>query len=110
MSVWQKGKEAVTLVYQICDTLPKHEQFALGSQMRSAVISIPANIAEGFGRLHTKDKINFYVYSRGSSYELRSHLECGIAVSYFEESRIAHISQLCLEIEKELNFLIQSLR
>ena len=110
MSVWQKAKEVVIKTYHTCDGLPKHEQFALASQMRSAALSIPANIAEGFARQHTKDKINFYVYARGSSFELRSHLECGIAVQYFTEEQTAELLALCLSIEKELNFLIQHLR
>ena len=110
MPVWEKGKKLVVLTYAACATLPKHEQFALAAQIRSAAISIPANIAEGFGRLHTKDKINFYIYSRGSAHELRSHLACGIAVNYFQDHSIDPLLQVCLDVERELNFLIRSLR
>ena len=53
--VWQKGIELVELVYILTKQFPKDEQFGLISQLRRAVISIPSNIAEGFGRQSEKD-------------------------------------------------------
>ena len=73
MSVWQLAMEIVVDVYSLTEKLPKREDYALCGQMREAAISISANIAEGFGRWHKKDKINFYFYSRGSACEERSH-------------------------------------
>ena len=49
----------------ITEELPNKEDYGLTSQIRRAALSIPANIAEGFGRKHTKDKLNFYYDSRG---------------------------------------------
>lgn len=66
--------EIVADIYVLTEKVPKKEDYALSGQMREAAISIAGNIAEGFGRWHKKDKINFYLNSRGSAYEERSHL------------------------------------
>lgn len=62
MPVWQKADELIGDVYKLTELLPKREYYALCSQLRNAVVSIAGNIAEGFGRGHKKDKINFYFF------------------------------------------------
>lgn len=109
MSVWQLAMEIVVDVYSLTEKLPKREDYALCGQMREAAISISANIAEGFGRWHKKDKINFYFYSRGSACEERSHLLCGKKVGYFSDEEILPISNKYRQIVEELNKLIKSL-
>jgi 23S rRNA-intervening sequence protein len=61
MPVWQKADEIVGEVYRLTEDLPKREDYALCSQFRNAAVSIAGNIAEGFGRGHKKDKINFFI-------------------------------------------------
>jgi four helix bundle protein len=78
--------------------------------MRAAAISIAANIAEGFGRNHTKDKMNFYFYSRGSSSEEISHLLCGNKVGYFSIEEIDPIKDKCKQVIEELNRMIKSFK
>jgi four helix bundle protein len=95
MPVWQMAEKVVEDVYKITESLPKREDYALCSQLRSAAISITGNIAEGFGRGHRKDKINFYYYARGSAYEVRSHLLSGIKAGYFTKESIEWIGQDC---------------
>jgi len=68
MPVWQKADEIVAEVYKLTATLPKREDYALCSQLRDAAVSIAGNIAEGFGSGHKKEKINFYLFSRGSCF------------------------------------------
>ena len=85
MPVWQLAIEIVEDIYKLTEKLPKREDYALCGQMREAAISIAGNIAEGFGRSHTKDKLNFYYFSRGSANEEISHLLCGQKVKYFSE-------------------------
>lgn len=109
MPVWQKANEIVEDVYKLSENLPKREDYALCSQIRDAVISIAANIAEGFGRGHKKDKINFYFYSRGSCFEVRSHLISGKTVGYFTVEQIEVINQKCLKVIEELNKIIKGL-
>ena len=55
---------------------------------------MPGNIAEGFGRRHTKDKLNFYYMSRGSLAETKSHLIYGFRVGYFQESELSGLREL----------------
>ncbi len=57
--VWQRSIELVEEIYKIAPKLPLNEQFGLTSQIRRAAISVPANIAEGFGRWHTNDFVRF---------------------------------------------------
>ena len=89
--------------------MPKREDYALCGQLRSAALSIAANIAEGFGRYHSKDKIKFYFYSRGSSPEEISHLLCGNKVGYFSIEEIDPIKDRCKQVIEELNKMIKTL-
>jgi len=81
----------------------------MASQIRSAALSIPGNIAEAFGRHHKKDKQNFYYYSRGSANETISHFLCANAVNYFSNEEVILIEKLCNEVIEELNKIIKSL-
>lgn len=109
MPVWQKADEIVGEIYKLTEALPKREDYALCSQLRDAVVSIAGNIAEGFGRGHKKDKINFYFYSRGSCFEVRSHLYSGKTAGYFTDTQIESINQKCLKVIEELNKIIKGL-
>src|ERR671937_1626809 len=83
MPVWQKGMDLAQQIYSLTERLPRKEDYGLTSQIRRAALSIAGNLAEGFGRRHTKDKLNFYYASRGSLSETRSHLIYGQKVGYF---------------------------
>jgi four helix bundle protein len=109
MPVWQLSIEIVGDVYKLTEKLPRKEDYALSGQMRAAAISIAGNIAEGFGRQHTKDKLNYYFFSRASSTEEISHLLCGKKVGYFSEQEVAPITDKCRRAVEELNKLIKSL-
>ena len=74
---------------------------------RSA-LSVPGNIAEGFGRRHTKDKLNFYYVSRGLLAETKSHLIYGFKIGYFQQLELTSLSELIENIWEELNKLINS--
>jgi len=66
LEAWQEGKEVVLKAYEISKDFPKEEACGLTSQVIRAALSIPANIAEGFGRYHFMDKAKFYLNARGS--------------------------------------------
>jgi len=61
LEVWQMGRDLVTKVYMITVSLPQSEAFGLIAQIKRATLSVPANIAEGFGRYHYMDKAKFYL-------------------------------------------------
>ena len=109
MVVWQKSMILVKEVYQLVKFLPKKEMYALSSQIRRSVISIPSNIAEGYGRHSDKEFIHFLNYAKGSKFELETQLEICIMMQYFDASSADCAIHLCDEIGKMLNSLIRSL-
>jgi four helix bundle protein len=74
LTVWQKSYELVKEIYKITDTLPKHEQFGLMSQMRRCAVSVPSNIAEGQQRHNIKEYKQFIGVAQGSAAELETQL------------------------------------
>jgi four helix bundle protein len=104
LSVWQKGIELVISIYRITKTFPKEEVFGLTMQLRRSVISIPSNIAEGYGRQHTSEYIRFLQIARGSLNELMTQLEIAAKPDYLKD--ISNELDECNEIGKMLNSLI----
>ena len=72
--IWQKGIKIVFLVYKLTKDFPKEEIYALTSQLKRASVSIPSNIAEGFGRQTDKSFNHFLNISRGSLNEIETQL------------------------------------
>lgn len=110
MPVWQKAMDMAVEIFYLTEGLPKKEDYGLTSQIRRSALSVPGNIAEGFGRRHIKEKMNFYYDSRGSLSETKSHLIYGYRVGYFEKSTFHKQSDNLDDIWKQLNILINSLR
>ena len=74
LNVWQEAHILVDIVYKLTNEFPKSEVYGLTSQLRRAVVSVTANIAEGFSRYHYKDRLRFYYDARGSLSEVQSEL------------------------------------
>ena len=72
--IWQKGINIVVLVYKIVESFPKEELYALSNQLKRASVSIPSNIAEGYGRNSEKSFSHFLDISRGSLFEIETQL------------------------------------
>jgi four helix bundle protein len=109
MPVWQKAMDLAVRIHDLTERLPRKEDFGLTSQIRNSGLSVSGNIAEGFGRKHTKDKVKFYYNARGSLAETKNHLIYGHRVAYFTKSEFDEVSDSIKEIWKELNSLISSL-
>ena len=107
--VWQKSMQLVKEVYTLVTTLPKEEQFALSDQMRRAVVSIPSNIAEGYGRNSTNDYIRFLNIARGSKYELDTQIQICVMLNYISKEKAATALELSEEIGRMINALIKKL-
>jgi four helix bundle protein len=84
--VWQIAKRLIIEIYKLTAKFPKEEVYNLTSQTRSAALSIPSNIAEGFGRFHYLTRNNFFYNSRGSLEELKSHLLISKDLGYIAQS------------------------
>jgi four helix bundle protein len=83
LTVWKKAIDfAEWIIKEILVLFPVEERYALVSQLRRSVQSIPANIAEGFGRFYYQEGVRFCYIARGSWEESRSHLELAYRLNY----------------------------
>ena len=103
---WQKGIKLAKAVYQFTANYPLEERFGLTNQMRRCSVSIPSNIAEGFGRSSNKELVQFLYISLGSSNELDTQLTVSYELSFITEDRFKEIEKLNNEVNKMLQSLI----
>ena len=83
LRVYQEAQELAKFIYRkVLTSLPPEEKWGLSSQIRRAAASIPANIAEGYGRFYYQETIRFCYLARGSLMELSSHIELAADQSY----------------------------
>ena len=107
--VWKRAMELVQAAYQIARVLPKDEMFSLSDQIRRSAVSIPSNIAEGYGRNSTKDYARFLSIARGSRYELETQLLLCVQLGYVKQQDIENAIDLGEEVGKMLNVIISKL-
>jgi four helix bundle protein len=108
--VWQKAMVLVTNVYSLAKRFPKDELFGLTSQMRRSAVSVPSNIAEGYGRRSTQDYVRFLQISLGSLYELQTQLEIAGNLGYVSHDETKDILSTAREIERMLTSLSGKIR
>src|SRR5712691_524917 len=106
--VWQKAMDLVESVYAATASFPKEETYGITSQIRRAVVSVPANIAEGQGRRLTKEFLYFLANARGSLLELDTHLEIAVRLRYLNNDIHAALLSQLQEVGKILNGLMRS--
>ena len=92
LKVWQMGREFRKAIYQVTKSFPKDEQYVLISDIRRAAISITANIAEGYGRYHYQENIQFCRISRGSINEVLDHLYTALDEKYLTQQVFDRLS------------------
>lgn len=88
-------------IYELTKKYPGDEKFGLVSQMRRAAVSIPSNIAEGCGRNHPKDSLQFFYISRGSLYELETQLYISFDLEFIDDTALKG-SLDCLQNTRKL--------
>ncbi|PWE01236.1 four helix bundle protein [Marinilabilia rubra] len=108
--VWQKAIDLVCLTYKLSKKFPSEEIYSLTSQIKRSSISIPSNIAEGYGRNSKNDYIRFLQIASGSLYEFQTQLEIANRLHYCTNEEFEKIDTLSHEIEKMLSSLIWKLR
>ena len=109
MPVWKKAHELAGNVFNLTVDLPRSEDYGLTSQIRKSSNGVAACLSEGFGRSTKKDKSNFYVIARGSSFETQNHLLYGNKVGYFESITTHKLFKEYTDLIFDLNRLIKSL-
>ncbi|MBC8005457.1 MAG: four helix bundle protein [Verrucomicrobia bacterium] len=110
IKVWQKAMDCVTKLYQYTQKFPKEELFGLTSQMRRCAVSVPSNIAEGFGRNSSIDFKRFLKISIGSLYELQTQVEISKNLKYIDEDQFDSLYKDLREIEIMLSSFISSIK
>lgn len=107
--VWQKSMELTRIIYTLTKRFPQGEIFGLTNQIRRAVVSIPSNIAEGFGRNSDKQFIHFLKIAKGSVAELETQLLISRDLSYLTAKDAKSTLALYDEIARMLGALIRNI-
>jgi len=102
---WKEGHKLVLNIYEITNHFPSKETFGLTSQIRRCVVSITSNVAEGFSRRTTKDKIQFYTMAQGSLTELQNQLLITRDVGYIKNEEFQKLATQTIIVNKLLNGL-----
>jgi four helix bundle protein len=110
LRVWQEGMALAETCYELTRRFPKAELFGLTSQIRRAASSIPANIAEGYGRAGRKEYVQFLYVAQGSLKELETHLLLAARVQCCSHTEVDPLLQHTEALGKMLSALIRKLR
>jgi len=107
--VWQKAMVLVTEIYKVSKSFPRREDYGLTSQLRRCAVSIPSNIAEGYGRNSRNEYIRFLQIASGSLYELQTQLEIAANLGYLKKDEFELLYESTREVERMLSVLIRRL-
>jgi four helix bundle protein len=110
LSVWQKSMSLVTEIYSDVKVFPSDELFALTSQIKRSPVSIPSNIAEGYGRTGPKDYIRFLNIALSSLFELQTQLEIAYNLKFLKETNFNKLYENTREIERMLTSFIRKIK
>jgi four helix bundle protein len=110
LKVWQEAMNLAEECYRLSKLFPSLEMYGMTSQIRRAAVSVPANIAEGYGREHRQEYIHFLQIAQGSLKELETHLILSGRVGLTVYTDIDPILQQCDMIGRMLRALIRSLQ
>jgi four helix bundle protein len=109
LQIWQKSMDLVTKVYKEAENFPDYEKFGLISQIRRSSVSIPANIAEGFGRRSKKEFRRFLNISMGSLFEIQTELEVSYNLGFLDKETFQNLYEDTHEIERMISSFISTL-
>jgi four helix bundle protein len=108
LDAWKESHKLVLMVYKLFVSFPKEEKYAIVDQLRRAVTSISANIAEGFGRFSYKDRNHFNYQARGSAKEVQNFLLISRDLRIIEEDGFKDVWKQVKKTEMIINGLIRS--
>ena len=110
LDCWKMAREFKIEISQLLKSFPSHEKYDLVSQMRRSSRSITANIAEGYGRFHYQENIQFCRQARGSLYETQDHLITAFDEGYISEQTLNEFDSKSTDALKVLNGYIGYLK
>jgi len=106
LDVWKKTISLAILTYKITNNFPKEEAYGLTNQIRRCAVSIPSNIAEGCGRHHLNDTLQFFYVSRGSLFELETQLYIALELKYLSENEFNEANEKIIDCKKLIHGFI----
>ena len=108
LNTWQTAHQIVIAIYKITDKFPARDAFGIASQMQRSALSVTSNIAEGFGRQQTNDKLHFYTMARGSLTELENQLLAAGDVGRINAAQCKVLTDKVITVHKLLYVLMRS--
>jgi len=108
--IWQKSMTLVTKTYETTQLFPKEELFGLTSQIRRCAVSIPSNIAEGYGRGSNKEYHRFLTISMSSLFEFQTQIEIARNINYLNENDFNKLYENSRELEVMMVSLIRKVK
>ncbi len=109
LEIYKISVEVAIDVYKLTKKFPREETYGITDQLKRAVTSIGANIAEGFGRFYFKDKLVFFYHSRGSLFEVKHFLEVSFRMGYITEIEKNELFAKLNNLTVKLNNFINSI-
>ncbi|MBU0505716.1 four helix bundle protein [bacterium] len=110
LDIWKKGIEITSFIYKQMKNFPDSEKYGLCNQMRRAAVSIPSNIAEGFGRQYPKEFKQFCYIARGSCVELETLCYIANQQDYLSGKDYERLEELLNHEGRMLKNFIRTLR
>jgi four helix bundle protein len=108
-NLYQRATNFANEVYNVTKKFPKSEQFGLCAQLRRASLSIPLNIAEGFGKYHKNEKIQYYRTARASIHECIPGLSISLKQNFISQKIHEEMYNECYELSRMISGLINSI-
>jgi four helix bundle protein len=109
LDVWQKAMDLVIECYRMTTKFPKNEIYGLSSQLQRASVSLPANIAEGHQRQHSKEFLQYLSIACGSLAEVETHIQIASRLGYVDENQVNNILDKTSEVGRMLYGLRRSI-
>ncbi|MEN8253581.1 MAG: four helix bundle protein [Patescibacteria group bacterium] len=110
LKIWQEATKISLQIYKLSRKFPTEEKFGITSQLRRCSTSVGANIAEGFGRYHYKDKIRFFYLARGSLFESQNFILFSGELGYLDSDTTANLCKQYDNLSRRINAFIKSLK
>lgn len=109
LSAWQRARELVAAVYELTAEFPQDERFGLTAQVRRSAISVPSNIAEGYGRGARADYIRFLRIARGSLFEVEAQITLASDLGFITSDECEQMQSMIDAVAKPMWGLIRTL-
>lgn len=107
LAVWRNAIELVVSIYDATDRFPRREMFGLSQQLRRAGVSVPSNVAEGYGRRTSRQRYAFLENALGSLYEVETQIEIATRLKFLTLDEGVALMQLVSNVGRPLSALMR---